>query len=97
MKRKRINRITAVMKEHEVTNAMLAAHLDKKPNTISRWRRNIAQPSLDDLYSTAEYFKCAMAELLVAVSWPDGPSKAEKDVAAKEKKQARKKVIKQRK
>ena len=55
MERKRLNRIKVVLAEKEVTSAALAKALGKTPVAISRWCSNESQPSLESLFSVADF------------------------------------------
>lgn len=88
------NRIKQVLLEKRSTNKALAEHLGYRNATVSNWARNATQPSIQDLYRTAEFLKVDIKDLLVSTTWSPGPSAAdiarEKSVKARE--TAKKKV-----
>lgn len=59
------NRIKVVLAEKEVKVQDLAAGVDASPVTASRWVNNRQQPSLDTLYSIADFLKVDVCDLLV--------------------------------
>ena len=77
MKEARYNRITAILAEEGIENAVLAEYLGVTIETISKWRTNRSQPPLKKLYKVAEFFKMDVRELLVKREWDEGPSAAE--------------------
>ena len=65
MKKKRLNRIKAVLADKEVKSSELAAALGKTPVSISRWCNNESQPSLETLFAVADFLGVSVKELLV--------------------------------
>lgn len=75
MSAKRLNRISIVLDEMECTQKTLAAYLEMDHNTISRWCRNVNQPSMEQLYSIADFFRIDNRRLLEPTHWDEtGPS-----------------------
>ena len=54
MARKDINRIKIVLAENKRTAKWMADQLCKAPATVSKWRTNSSQPSLETLVQVAE-------------------------------------------
>jgi len=77
MNESRFNRITAILAEEGIENALLAEYVGVTIETISKWRNNKAQPPLKKLYKVAEFFKMDVRDLLVTRVWEDGPSPAQ--------------------
>jgi len=65
MKKRRLNRIKAVLADKEVKSSELAAALGKTPVSISRWCNNESQPSLETLFAVADFLGVSVKELLV--------------------------------
>ena len=65
MKKRRLNRIKAVLADREVKSSELAAALGKTPVSISRWCNNDSQPSLETLFAVADFLGVSVKELLV--------------------------------
>ena len=64
MARKNYNRIKQVLKQKKRTGKWLAAQLDKDEGTVSRWCRNVQQPSLETLFQIAELLEVEAVELI---------------------------------
>jgi putative transcriptional regulator len=64
MNKKSINRVKAVLAEHDKTNKWLAKKLDKNETTISRWCTNEVQPSLETLLEISELLNIDLKELI---------------------------------
>ena len=64
MNKKLINRLKAVLAEHDKTNKWLAEKLDKNETTISRWCTNEVQPSLETLLKISELLHIDLKELI---------------------------------
>jgi len=67
------NRIAAEMVERGVKNKELAEYLGVEEHTVSRWRTNDQQPSLQTLYKIALYLHMDVRNLLVPNRLPDDP------------------------
>jgi putative transcriptional regulator len=65
MKKILYNRIKSVLAEREKTNGQVAEHLGVRPETVSRWCTNDAQPSIQTLYKIAKFLNVDIRELLV--------------------------------
>ena len=61
---KDINRIKVILVEKKRTNKWLAEQLGKDPATVSKWRTNTIQPSLDTLLRIAELLDVQIQELV---------------------------------
>ena len=66
---KKINRLAEVFIEKDVYNRDIAKFLQKSEATISRWANNHRQPSLEDLFTIAQYLKIDIRELLHPNDW----------------------------
>ena len=73
MKKILYNRIGPEMVEKGVKNMELAEHLGVKTHTVSRWRTNDQQPSLETLNRVAEYLHIDVRILLVPNQLPAVP------------------------
>ncbi len=60
-----------VLAEKEKTAVWLAAQLGKDVVTVSRWNRNIQQPSLESLFEIARLLEVDVCELLVKPTPPE--------------------------
>ena len=58
------NRIREVLRQRKISNKWLAEKLEKDQITVSRWCRNVQQPSLPTLFRIAELLEVAPADLL---------------------------------
>ena len=64
----KINRLKAVLADHNKKNKWLAEQLSKNESTISRWCTNEIQPSLEVLKSISEILEIDIRDLLVSTS-----------------------------
>ena len=62
--KKAINRIKAVLAEKQLSGKWLANEIGRTENTVSRWRSNKVQPSLENLLEIAKVLKVNVRELL---------------------------------
>ena len=69
MKKRKFNRIKAILAEEDTTNKDLASQLHVAEPTVSRWCTNRQQPSLETLYEIAGVLKRDVRDFLTA----DGP------------------------
>ena len=60
-----INRIKVVLVENKRTNKWLADQMGKDQTTISKWRTNTAQPSLETLVEIAKIIGVDVRELMM--------------------------------
>ncbi len=58
------NRLKVVLAEQNKTNKWLANQLGKTENTISRWVRNINQPTVEQLFDIAKVLGIDVKTLL---------------------------------
>lgn len=65
------NNLKEVFKEHKVTNRILAKYFKKSESTISLWRNNKRQPSIQQMYEIAKLLRINIHDLIEATSWED--------------------------
>ena len=58
------NRLKVVLAEQNKSGKWLALQLGKTENTISRWVRNINQPTVEQLFDIAQILNVDVKELL---------------------------------
>src|SRR5690606_17303892 len=63
------NNLKEVFKEHKVTNRILAKYFKKSESTISLWRNNKRQPSVQQLYEIAKLLRINIHDLIEATDW----------------------------
>ena len=61
---KDLNRLKVVLVEKKRTGVWLAEELGVSPVTVSKWCRNITQPTLPTLDKIAELLECEKRELI---------------------------------
>lgn len=71
----KLNKLKEVFDNKRVKNRVLAEILNKSESTISLWRNNKRQPSLEDLYMIAKLLRINIYDLLEPVSWDNEQSK----------------------
>lgn len=64
MESQKINRIKVVLVENGKTGKWLASQIGKNEATVSRWRSNKMQPSLDVLVRIAELLNVETKDLI---------------------------------
>lgn len=62
--KRKYNRLKTVLAEKEKTAVWLAEQLGKDVVTVSRWNRNVQQPSLESLFEIARLLEVEVCELL---------------------------------
>lgn len=70
----KINRLDEVFKEKKVQNRVLAKYFNKSEETISKWRNNKRQPSLENLVEIAKFLRIDTRHLLESTSWENEKS-----------------------
>lgn len=58
------NRLKVILAEKDRSGKWLAEQLGKNENTISRWVRNINQPTVDQLFDIAKILNVDVKDLL---------------------------------
>ena len=73
------NRIQVVLVEFDIDQLELAQILKVNKNSVSRWCRNLVQPSLYQLREIAKFFRIDIRQLIEPTHWADetGPSPIE--------------------
>lgn len=64
-----INRLDEIFTKRKITNRVVAKYVNRTEGTVSRWRNNKRQPSLDDLYKIAELLREDIKNLLHESDW----------------------------
>ena len=70
----KINRLDEVFKEKKVQNRVLAKYFNKSEETISKWRNNKRQPSLENVVEIAKFLRIDTRQLLESTSWENEKS-----------------------
>lgn len=78
MKKRKLNRIKAILAEEDTTNKDLASQLHVAEPTVSRWCTNRQQPSLEMLYEIAGVLKRDVRDLLAPDHPPSRPPWSDK-------------------
>jgi len=68
------NNLKKVFKEHKVTNRILAKYFKKSESTISLWRNNKRQPSVQELYEIAKLLRINIHDLIEPTTWKGSDS-----------------------
>ena len=64
MPKENLNRIKAVLAEHNVSSKLVASHLNVTEQTVSGWCTNTKQPSLKTLFEIADYLQVDVRDLI---------------------------------
>lgn len=106
MDRIKYNRLQLILVEYEIDQIELAGELKVNRNSVSRWCRNLVQPSLYQLREIAEFFGIDIRQLIEPTTWAQrkGPApveiykekrkKAKEELAAANKKLGKRKFAK---
>lgn len=81
----KLNRLKEVFDEFGVKNRTLAMILNKSESTISLWRNNKRQPSLEEFYIIAKLLRINIHELIEISSWENEDSPTYKEISKKNK------------
>lgn len=81
----KLNRLKEVFNEFGVKNRTLAIILNKSESTISLWRNNKRQPSLEEFYIIAKLLRINIHELIEISSWENEDSPTYNEISNKNK------------
>lgn len=79
----KINRLDEVFKEKKVQNRVLAKYFSKSEETISKWRNNKRQPSVENLTEISKFLRIDIRLLLESTSWENEKSETYEQFSAK--------------
>lgn len=79
----KLNRLKEVFDERRVKNRALAIILNKSESTISLWRNNKRQPSIEELYTISKLLRINIHDLLESTSWENENSLTYNQIADK--------------
>ena len=66
MDRQHYNRLKIVLAEKEKTGTWLSEQIDRNIGTVSRWKTNKVQPSVEQLYEIAHHLDVDVKDLLIS-------------------------------
>tara|TARA_Y100000034_G_C6847507_1_gene384055 strand:+ start:252 stop:509 length:258 start_codon:yes stop_codon:yes gene_type:complete len=66
-----INRLDQVFKENKITNRVIAQYIKRSEGTVSKWRNNKRQPSINELNKIAELLRIDVRNLLNKSDWSE--------------------------
>ena len=72
----KINKLDKVFKSKNIKNRTLAKCLRKSEETISKWRNNKRQPSLENLYEIARLLRVNIQDLIEPTDWKNDKSES---------------------
>ncbi len=81
----KLNRLKEVFDEKGVKNRILATVLNKSESTISLWRNNKRQPSLEEFHSIAKLLRINIHDLIESTKWEDEKSLTYEQISKKKK------------
>ena len=67
----KLNRLKEVFDEQKIKNRTLAKYLNKSESTISLWRNNKRQPTIEELYEIAKLLRINIHDLIEPTNWKD--------------------------
>jgi putative transcriptional regulator len=69
MEERRYNRVKIILIEFNISQLELAGILKVDKNTVTRWCKNHNQPSLNQLYEIAQFFRIDIRLLIEPTTW----------------------------
>ena len=79
----KLNRFKIVFDENKVKNRVIAKHIGKSESTISLWRNNKRQPSLEEFYQIARLLRINIHTLIEPTNWSNESSETYSDLVKK--------------
>ncbi|WP_314059226.1 helix-turn-helix transcriptional regulator [Empedobacter brevis] len=70
----KINRLDIVFTENKIQNRVIAKFIGKSESTISLWRNNKRQPSLEELIEIAKLLRVSIYDLIEPTNWENEKS-----------------------
>ncbi|MGV0857368.1 helix-turn-helix transcriptional regulator [Empedobacter brevis] len=70
----KINRLDIVFTENKIQNRVIAKFIGKSESTISLWRNNKRQPSLEELIEIAKLLRVSIYDLIEPTNWKNEKS-----------------------
>ena len=69
-----LNRLNEVFTDKKIQNRMLAKYFNKSESTISLWRNNKRQPSIQEFYEIAKLTRMDIRNLFEPTTWENEKS-----------------------
>lgn len=70
----KINRLKKVLKKKKVSGRVIAKYIEKSEGTVSKWKNNHRQPSVNELVKIAEFLRVDVRCLLRESDWANSNS-----------------------
>lgn len=70
----KINRLDIVFTEKKIQNRVIAKFIGKSESTISLWRNNKRQPSLEELIEISKLLRVSIYDLIEPTNWKNEKS-----------------------
>lgn len=77
----KLNRLKNVFDDQKIKNRVIAVYLGKSESTISLWRNNKRQPSLEEFYQIAKLLRVNIHSLIEPTNWKDETAETYKTFA----------------
>ncbi|UFK97752.1 helix-turn-helix transcriptional regulator [Kaistella faecalis] len=69
-----LNLLNKVFTDKKIKNRVLAKYFNKSESTISLWRNNKRQPSLEEFYEIAKLLRMDIRDLFLQTKWTNEKS-----------------------
>ncbi|MDH0660462.1 MULTISPECIES: helix-turn-helix transcriptional regulator [unclassified Empedobacter] len=79
----KINRLDIVFTEKKIQNRVIAKFIGKSESTISLWRNNKRQPSLEELIEIAKLLRVSIYDLIEPTNWDNEKSETYEEFVKK--------------
>lgn len=79
----KLNRLDEVFRNKKVYNRVIASYFGKSESTISLWRNNKRQPSLEEFRAIARLLRMDIKDLFEPTIWKDEKSETYEEYAIK--------------
>lgn len=78
-----LNLLNEVFTDKKIKNRVLAKYFNKSESTISLWRNNKRQPSLEEFYEIAKLLRMDIRDLFIETKWTNEKSETYEQFSAR--------------
>lgn len=79
----KLNRLKIVFDDLKIKNRVIAKYIGKSESTISLWRNNKRQPTLEEFYKIAKLLRVNIHTLIEPTNWKNESSETYSDLIRK--------------
>lgn len=78
-----LNLLNKVFTDKKIKNRVLAKYFNKSESTVSLWRNNKRQPSLEEFYEIAKLLRIDIRDLFIETKWTNEKSETYEQFSAR--------------